>query len=193
MKLTELRRSSQILPKKSAATQIIEYAQSISEEQKRITFISFTHVEKLGINPSSEYSTPNGIYSYPLRYVLERIEAFGKDSGMYRIVPFAGGAPFLNIFEIHGNVIDLANSDSVSDGVFALQDAFGARVNDLPYAYRFNTQASAFWSLSLYIASGKTQTPNTNSLTAKRWNAVFRKVGIDAVVDSSGMGGYSPE
>ena len=36
-------------------------------------YISFTTIDKIGINPRSVYNTPNGIYCYPLReFYIER-------------------------------------------------------------------------------------------------------------------------
>lgn len=34
-------------------------------------YISFVAIDKIGINPQTPYDTPMGVYTYPLRYVLE--------------------------------------------------------------------------------------------------------------------------
>jgi hypothetical protein len=36
-------------------------------------YISFTNIDKIGINPSSNYNTPNGIYTYPLTEIWDNI------------------------------------------------------------------------------------------------------------------------
>ena len=36
-------------------------------------FVSFTTVDKLGINPQSHYDTPLGIYSYPAEFIVDNI------------------------------------------------------------------------------------------------------------------------
>ena len=42
----------------------------VREYHDDLYFVSMTKVDKLGINPTSKYNTPLGIYAYPLSYVL---------------------------------------------------------------------------------------------------------------------------
>lgn len=46
-------------------------------------YISFTEVDKIGINPKSSFNTPNGIYTYPLKEIWKHVEndtiPFGDD------------------------------------------------------------------------------------------------------------------
>ncbi|MEI7488797.1 MAG: hypothetical protein WCJ72_15595, partial [Chryseobacterium sp.] len=51
--------------------------------------VTFTKIDKVGINPTSGYDTPLGIYLYPLNYVIER--------QLY--MPFAGNKPYFNVCE----------------------------------------------------------------------------------------------
>ena len=68
-------------------------------------YISFTSLDKLGINPQSTYETPLGIYTYPLYEILEGVKK--KTSTVpqmlkHRIgsfVPFAGDSPWVWIIE----------------------------------------------------------------------------------------------
>jgi len=62
-------------------------------------FISFTTLDKIGINPESGYDTPIGIYSYPLVEFFEKYKPMDK----YRIgivAPFAGDAPYVNLIKV---------------------------------------------------------------------------------------------
>ena len=34
--------------------------------------VTFTEIDKVGINPQTKHKTPLGIYLYPLNYVIER-------------------------------------------------------------------------------------------------------------------------
>lgn len=52
---------------------------------------------KIGINPSSTYDTPIGIYTYPIDYVLDRD---GK-------VDFAEEAPYIQVLQAQGNILYL--------------------------------------------------------------------------------------
>ena len=43
-------------------------------------YISFTTIDKLGINPNSKFNTPNGIYTYPIKEFYENyIHGYLKD------------------------------------------------------------------------------------------------------------------
>lgn len=58
-------------------------------------FATYTVLDKVGINPRSGYSTPIGIYCYPLWYVVEKIDQSGTAQG----VDYMGDAPYINIFK----------------------------------------------------------------------------------------------
>lgn len=50
-----------------------------SDKDVKNLFVSFVSEDKIGINPKSKYKTPNGIYTYPMEFLL-------KDN----LVPFRG-------------------------------------------------------------------------------------------------------
>lgn len=56
-------------------------------------YISFTTVDKVGINPQSKYNTPIGIYTYPLQEVWVQYNIGRKQS--LEDIPFAGNAPHI--------------------------------------------------------------------------------------------------
>lgn len=74
-------------------------------------YISFTEIDKIGINPRSKYNTPVGIYTYPLKEFAEKY-IFGSMSavdeynklhikntvGSY--APFAGNAKYINFIRL---------------------------------------------------------------------------------------------
>jgi hypothetical protein len=71
-------------------------------------FCSFTKIPKLGINPKSEWMlTPNGIYCYPVDYLLTRV----KDEFFST---FAGTSPYLYVFEVSdlSNILIFKKSNS---------------------------------------------------------------------------------
>lgn len=66
---------------------------TFSKDPTEQYFVSFTQLEKLGINPSTRHKTPVGIYSYglnPNNYTL-----FKK-----KLLPFATKAPLVQLFKI---------------------------------------------------------------------------------------------
>lgn len=72
-------------------------------------FFSMTALEKFGINPSSNYNTPLGIYAYPLNREYFKLWQYGK-------LPFVGDQPYINIFKTNGaGVIDVASDEYTED------------------------------------------------------------------------------
>jgi len=83
-------------------------------------YISFTEIDKIGINPLSKYNTPVGVYAYPLREFYETYvnikwkdledfaDKFFKESGAEDVykrtigsyAPFAGNAKYINFIKL---------------------------------------------------------------------------------------------
>ena len=59
---------------------------------KPMYYMTFTKLNKVGINPGSKYKTPNGIYTYPLTKDIYELLAAGN-------LPFAQEQPFVSIIE----------------------------------------------------------------------------------------------
>ena len=59
---------------------------------KPMFYMTFTKINKVGINPGSKYKTPNGIYTYPITKSIYELLAAGN-------LPFAQEQPFVSIIE----------------------------------------------------------------------------------------------
>lgn len=202
MKINELRRSSPMSPRMNGVSQFMEYISNITAKQMRRTFVSFTSIDKLGINPGSTYSTPVGIYAYPADYVrrmvnrycgINGIQDYKDVPGFEKVVPFAGDAAFFNVFEVTGNVIDLADDTSCEEAIQAVKDSTGISDITLPNDYKQADLSATFWSMTLFVANGRKEkllkaSKEESMRTARRWTTVFRKASIDGVVDSEGFG-----
>lgn len=62
-------------------------------------YISFTELKKIGIKPITEYNTPNGIYTYPLKEIWDDIE---DEMGTKFSIPFAGDRPYIFVLKYNG-------------------------------------------------------------------------------------------
>ena len=112
-KITERRRSEKGQPRvdrridgydavsdktENTARELLKYEKSSRRNQNNYSvdnlYVSFTGIEKLGVNPRSGYNTPLGIYSYPLNYVIKGI----KDSGGHVNVEYMGTQPYVWVF-----------------------------------------------------------------------------------------------
>lgn len=87
MLLVELRKNSHINKKVTPLLRLKQLKQQMEGTQ---LYVTFTSINKLGINPNSEYNTPLGICSYPLEYVIKHNVAG---------VPFAGSQDHIQVFQ----------------------------------------------------------------------------------------------
>lgn len=98
-------------------------------------FISFTAIDKLGINPNSSYETPIGIYTYPVKFLFENAKEWEryKHKPIGFFVPFAGNSPYVNIVRYVGRedeIIRDINSVSQSEVSLYLKRLQDALVED---------------------------------------------------------------
>jgi len=73
-------------------------------------YISFTEIDKIGINPLSKYNTPVGVYAYPLKEFIDKyFKGYGEspidEKYTYKhtignFAPFAGKAKYINFIRI---------------------------------------------------------------------------------------------
>ncbi len=66
-------------------------------------------IPKFGINPGSQYNTPNGIYSYPLNSAMFRKFKHGE-------LPFAQDKPYFSIFKVQegANIVTISEDGAGS-------------------------------------------------------------------------------
>lgn len=158
-------------------------------------FVSFTKIDKLGINPTSSYNTPLAICSYPAEYVVDVV---GMNSHMGKL-PFAGNEPYANLFTVRGNIIHL---QSLSDkrletyynrmrGYWATLDPTNDRIADkmeqliedsADLASQYSLPGGRLWYVAREVAHAIAPLLGTRPHIA--WSKLFREIGIDGVVDT---------
>ena len=185
-----------------------------THEQPQNIVVTFTTVDKIGINPQSPYKTPIGIYFYPLDYVIEN----------KMNVPFAGDAPFINvcqftrphkILHMHNkepqkgmerlafvpkeilNSIDISDNRLRSDysQLWLTTMELSKLPNILPKKTKIQNEVSLFKKLksaiSQFVPADVYESPkNTNSPVL--WNRYLRDADIDGFVDH-GTGTIHPQ
>jgi hypothetical protein len=77
--ISEARRNPEQNPKISVVQALAKYKDDPD------IYISFTYVDKVGINPRSTFNTPLGIYTYPLKEMWKDI--------VNDTIPYAGKNP----------------------------------------------------------------------------------------------------
>lgn len=194
--VTEARRKSSLNPKISVYDALKQRAADSPNKANNL-YVSFTAVDKLGINPQSTYDTPIGIYAYPATYVLRNGSRTMAD------LPFAGNQPYGNIFSVRddANIIFLDEVtdweiDEISD---TLETIFSKVSNELQNELRDIVEMSDYharikwgddseghmlWAIfyhaaGLYAKSVRGSEDKRNIV----WNWLNRQCGIDGYVD----------
>lgn len=168
--------------------------------------VTMTELPKLGINPNSRYNTPIGVYFYPAdEYV--RVKEKGAGSKLV----FVDDAPYIQVFEVSGNVLDITN---VSSGLYdnlvkqlysilptfskqfsvdesVLKDELDLAVRDANQYANVQSYGGYYWYL-LFCLTNKISGGH-HIATAHRegqsrrgpviWNKIFRLLGWAAVID----------
>jgi len=210
--IVEARRNPEQNPNVSVnqyITQALASAQPLPNTGFKNLFVSFTDLQKLGINPGSRYDTPIGIYAYPAEYVIYKTTPFGNiyseptSTMAMTALPFAGGKPWANIFRARtgANIIDIGKFTEAQYNEYC--DKLKALLTKLPIEYRpqpLDNDAATKYIDTLMDAANKSarvNTPggkfwyvtmrlsevmNTNKTTVA-WNEIFNLLGIDGFVD----------
>ena len=117
MEILEARRNPELNPKIGPYTQLKKYVDDPS------IFISFTEIDKIGINPDSRYATPLGIYTYPLQAswkkykvdkIFDRFVGSSKEATVKteihvidKAFPFATENPYIQVVQTKKPLTDL--------------------------------------------------------------------------------------
>lgn len=198
--LQEARKNAELNPKVSVNQQIFnamaQYKETFKANNLDIpnVFVSFTELPKLGINPLSKYKTPIGIYAYPASYIISEL---GNTLDPRHSLPFAGERRYANIFSLKSGskVLVISNDENAQympyyeklSAMFSKDDVDQLRLlgeNGEP-AYRAkipNHMGGVFWFVTMKLANRLMRQRGMESMSVA-WNYLFRKIGIQAVID----------
>lgn len=193
--LFEARKNPELNPKQSINSLIINELNNTSDSiaGTKNLFVSFTEIDKLGINPGSQWGTPIGIYAYPAEYV---VKIAGTDLSM-RSLPFAGVQPYANVFKATGNIINVATiSNSEVDAYYDKLHRYTksrsvdnepierlrSLIADAPQKARMSDYPGGqLWYVIKEMSKYFSDIFDSNPVAT--WNATFRAIGIDGAVD----------
>lgn len=192
--LFEKRSNPKLNPKGDGHKEAIKFLSNISPEELYLYGVSMTKIPKLGINPSSTYNTPLGVYFYPAGYYLQEKKYGGA-------VPFNDDAPYIQVLKVSGNPLDLSEL-SISD-----RDSILERLADIVLTeYKstgisssvinaYNEQASdqalvptpagELWYIIYKVSSWISRVTRVKSSII--WNKLLRLLGYDYVIDDTGV------
>lgn len=203
--LIEARKNPEQNPKTSINSLIqnaVESAQGADIGGTTNLFVSFTNVDKLGINPKSKYATPIGIYAYPGEYVTKITSSHKSMTSL----PFAGESPHVNLFKARGNIINIATisvseareyykkitklwTETSGESWKTSVDQIEALINEASTKAKFSDlPGGRLWYVTMHAAR-TLFAPEWSSKAPVAWNKLFRSIGIDGVVDYTADGG----
>lgn len=199
MRIDELRKN----PNKNPKNSIVDILHQYKDDPN--TYVSFTSLNKLGINPHSTYDTPLGIYSYPVqalwkKYISYFLNQIADGLSMEHVIPFGGDAPYAVIFRVnHSGMLDNHSEINlmeyrdklveVLDVNFTRPDGWYKIIEKLynestTKAYN-KTPLGKLWYLT-YFASRRVEY-DMKKKASRVWNFIMRKLGITGVVDQEGI------
>lgn len=145
---------------------------------------------KIGVNPKSTYNTPNGIYCYPVDYVISLYETSGSD--------FATQRPFLYVIEPKSTVLvtNQYSESNLNDDIEKIkahydidEDAMRTIVN-AGISDADETPASKLWSITRRVSMRLVN--GWDGYNMNKWSAVFRMLGYGGFFDALGQGIIHP-
>lgn len=194
--INSARKNPKLNPKVSVIDELLPY------KTNSRAFITYTTVNKVGINPSSTFNTPLGIYAYPLRSFWENI---ANDT-----VPFASGRPYVSLLLVKKNAKILNNNYSWNDNdqdqvklykfceekkLVKSNKGFVRLRDDAYEKYPFESRKPVFyiWALTRYIAYLLNPNEEDSISHITKWSSIFNKVlGYDGAIDFRGWGFIHP-
>jgi hypothetical protein len=149
-----------------------------------VGFMTFSMLEKVGLNPASDFNTPLGIYTYPITHQM-------IDDLKNHNIPFASTRKFIH-------VLTLKNDSTIIDvGSMTINEALSLanNINDLIYsphisesqflfftnASRQKTPGGRLWFFTMTMRENSKIKGSSSSTFA--WNKLFRMIGVAGATD----------
>lgn len=181
--LTEKRSHPELNKKNSVLDTLEKYKDDPSY------FVSFTNIEKVGINPVNKFSTPIGVYSYNLKDLWNDWKAgdyfFGKDRPYVNLIK-VDTDKVLNVDSYKLKKKDLnflknkyeqynKSKTSFSDFLKNIKSN-----NSKDTLYKVKSPGSLIWKATEELSKMIKNSDTNNTVV---WNSLIRDMGYDAIVD----------
>lgn len=179
-------------------TNIFKKYMNLPQQEIDKLFVSFTNLDKIGINPQSKYDTPNGIYTYPLSYVLEHdtpanLPFAGENKHVWVISP---NVSVLNLYKYDNLDTDKKKAyDYLINSGMSVQSANKLINHAIENARRNENQdASRMWNIARMIAKNTSETHKISVSDQEnvKFNVILRKVFGYSVIYDPGLGIIHP-
>lgn len=157
-------------------------------------FVSFTDLEKIGLNPNNRFSTPIGVYAYNLKDLWPDWVAgdrfFGDDRKYVNLVKLNTNKVLnLSDYKNYGkdiNYLKSLYSKKYQQKVGKTFEEFLETIEKTTDLYRFDDEASKIWGITQAIS--QIEDRKIGLYTKKstiEWNKLLRDMDYDAIIDKS--------
>lgn len=143
----------------------------IGSDENPKFFFTMTEINKIGINPKSTYSTPLGIYCYPLtRDYYNKL--------VNNDLPFVKEKPYIGVFTLNVSTFNMKNYSeaNLEADKNTIKTMYGIAERDCLNAFedsKFDTPISKLWNLTRLTA-------RENPL---KWSSILRSLGYTNFYD----------
>jgi 8-oxo-dGTP diphosphatase len=188
MKFKIILKEERVTPKISVLKQLEPYSQDPSY------YVTFTDLEKVGVNPNNRFATPIGVYAYSLKDLwndwVSGDRFFGDDR------------KYVNVLRLNTNkLFDFQNYTNYQKDFQFLKDIYqrdyqattGISFEDYietlkqkATLYEHNSEAAEIWDIiqsMLQINDRQAASGLVTKRSTILWNKVMREMGYDAIVD----------
>lgn len=157
-------------------------------------YVTFTEINKVGINPTSEFDTPLGIYCYPIKEAYNYYVKRKGKKDFIQSLPFANKNPFFSIIkEKDSNKIiknNIYTEEQLSEDFLKIKKIYKTKFNNSEdyFNYILKTQSKNIpYNIKTPIAKIFYLTYRAAKKDPIKWNKMFRYLGYEGFVDP----GYS--
>lgn len=185
MRLWELRREPHKNVKEGTIKKLLPYASD------RSMCVSFSPLRKIGVNPQSDWDTPNGVYAYQLQQYKASLES---NADVSKVFPYGTERPYLFVLKITAsNALDFDKQLSDSEfekckavfntivdtngKVLGSYSDFDNMIETLNVKRRYPSN-----SQQVYYAFRKAVL--THHINTNDFNKYLRECGFDCVIDN---------
>lgn len=137
-------------------------------------FVTFVSEDKVGINPKSIWDTPNGVYTYPVAWVLDNLVPFRGSVGPKKIKVLK----ILSKKVLSGSI----SKNEYQEKIKQLQKEYGLpdkQIDSWVEDAKVKTYFGKLWNVTRSIAKNL-----KNGKTSNIWSTILLHLGYDVVMDN---------
>lgn len=187
-------RNDDIIEERSRAANVSVLKQLQPYSKDSSYYVTFTDLEKVGVNPNNKFATPIGVYAYNLKDLwndwVSGDRFFGDDRKYVNLLKLNTDKVFdfqnyTNYEKDYQFLKDIYQRDYESTTGISFED-YIQTLKEKATLYQHNTEAAEIWdTIQSMLQINDRQA--TSGLATKRstilWNKTLRDMGYDAVVD----------